>query len=341
MKVVKFYESTGTLKVRVDTLDDLWAVQRIIFENDLVKSESERKFKSNESDKGELKKVVVTVRAEKTELDKTAIRLRVLGKIVEGKPIEFIKLNSYHTINIAPGDVFDIIKSEWHDYMLDVVRNAVLDSKRPRLGIIVLDEEKAMPAYLLGYGIEFRNEIYSRLSKRMSPKDFQEQQKKYFDSVIDIIKDMVVDTVVVAGPGFTREDIKAYGENSGVLKKINKRIIFESISNSERSGVYELIKSEKFAKVLEKERIRSEFKLIEEFLSNLSTGKSKYGLENVGIALENSWADTVFVNDSMLGDPAVQKILSDAEKNRVKIEVFNSNDEVGQQLHGFKDIACL
>ena len=180
MRIIKFYENIGSLKLRVDTLEDLWTVQRIIFPNDLVKSESERKFKSSESDKGELKKVVITVRVEKSELDKDACRLRVLGKIVEGKPLEYIKINSYHTLNIAPGDIFDIMKNEWHDYIISVVRNAVSDSKRPRLGIIVLDDEKALPAYLLGYGLEFKNEIYSKLSKRMTPKDFQEQQKKNY-----------------------------------------------------------------------------------------------------------------------------------------------------------------
>lgn len=341
MRIIKFYDTAGSLKLRVDTLEDLWTAQRIIFANDVVKSESERKFRSNESDKGELKKVTITLRVEKTELDKDAGRLRILGKILDGKPLEYVKINSYHTLNIAPGDVFEVLKEEWHRYIMDVVRNAVSDSKRPRLGMIVLDEEKALPAYLLGYGLEFKNEIYSKLSKRMSPKDFGEQERKYFDEVIRMVKDMVVDTVVIAGPGFTKEDIKAYGESTGILKKINKRLIFESISNSERSGVYELIKSEKFARILERERIRDEFKLIEEFLVNLSTGKSKYGLDNVSISVENMEANMIFVNDNILGDNAVQQLLANAEGNRVKIEVFNSTDEVGMQLHSFKDIACI
>ncbi len=233
------------------------------------------------------------------------------------------------------------MKTEWHDYIISVVKNAVSDSKRPRLGLIVLDEEKALPAYMLGYGLDFGNEIYSKLSKRMRQKDFQEQQKKYYDEIIEMIKSMVVDTVVVAGPGFTKDDLKVYGETSGILKKINKRIIFESVSNSERSGVYELIKSDKFSRILEKERIREEFKLIEEFLTNLSTGKSKYGIENVSIALDNMEASMILVNDNMLGDPAVQDLLAQAEKNRVEIEVINSMDEVGEQLHAFKDIAVI
>ncbi len=108
----------------------MWTLQRIIFANDLVKSESVRKFKSSESDKGELKEVVITVRVEKTEFDKTANRLRIMGKIVEGKPLDYIKLNSYHTLNIAPGDVLDLMKSEWHDYLVIVIRNAVSDTKK-------------------------------------------------------------------------------------------------------------------------------------------------------------------------------------------------------------------
>ncbi len=341
MKVIRFYESEGKLKLRVDTLDDLWTLQRIIFPNDLVKSESLRKFKSSESDKGELKEVVITVRVEKTEFDKTANRLRIMGKILEGRPLDYIKLNSYHTLNIAPGDVLDIMKMEWHDYLVAVIRNAVSDTKKPRLGLIVVDEEKAVPAYLLGYGVEFKNEIYSQLSKRMSQKDFVEQQKKYFKAVLDMAAEMRVDTVIIAGPGFTKDDVKSYGEDTGMIKKMSKKLIFEKTSDTERTGVYELIKSDKVAMLLQRERIRIEFKLMEEFLNGLDSGKSKSGSEAVDEAIENYEASVLMVNDSVLGDPKMQKVLANAEKNNVKIEVFNSNDEVGAQLHAFKDIASI
>ncbi len=339
--MLKFYESEGKLKLRVDTLDDLWTIQRIIFPNDLVKSESLRKFKSNESDKGEMKAVVITVKAEKTEFDKTAQRLRIMGKIVDGKPLDYIKLNSYHTLNIAPEDVLDIIKTEWHDYLVDVIRNAVSDTKKARLGLIVVDEEKAVPAYLLGYGVEFKNEIYSRLSKRMSQKDFVEQEKKYFQEILDASAEMRVDTVIIAGPGFTKDDVKKFGVDSGFIKKMSKKLIFEKTSDTERTGVYELIKSEKVAELLKRERIRIEFKLMEEFLNGLDPGKSKFGIKDVDEAIDNYEASMVFVNDSVLGDPKMQKVLANAEKNKVKIEVFNSIDEMGNQLHGFNDIASI
>ena len=341
MKVIRFYEAEGRLRLRADTTDDLWTIQRILFPDDLVKSESLRKFKSSESDQGEMKEVVITVRVEKTELDKTANRLRVMGKIVEGRPLDYIKLNSYHTLNIAPGDELTITKPEWHDYIVNVVRSAVSDTKKARLGMIVVDDERALPAYLLGYGIEVRNEIYSRLSKRMSQKDFQEAERKFFQAVLDTAAGMDVDTVIIAGPGFTKDDIKKFGERGGGLKKVGKRVIFDSTSNADRPGVYELIKGDRVADILQRERITVEFRLMEEFLAGLESGRSRYGTGGVNGAIDSYEAKVVMVNDNVLGDKPTQEVLANAERRGVKIEVFNSDDEVGAQLKGFGNIGAI
>lgn len=339
MHIVKFYQGEGVMRLKLDTLEDLWTVQRIVLPNDLVKSKSLRKFKANETDVGELKEVVITLRVEKTELDKNALRLRIMGKIVEGKPEQYIRLNSYHTLNIAPSDTLDIIKAEWPDYLVNVVKNAVGDTKKPRLGIIVVDDEKALPAYLLGYGVEFRNEIYSNLSKRMTQKDFQEQQRKFYEAITNAIKGMDVDTVIVAGPGFTKDDVRAYMESK--QEKIDKRIIYQQASNTERSGVYEIIRSPEVEGLLRSEHIRSEFAVMEEFLKGLSSGTSKYGIENVAAAIDDYAVGSLIVNDSMLGNQDVQKILAKAESMRIKIDIFNSMDEAGEQLASFKGIASI
>lgn len=329
------------MKVKIETMEDLWSLQRVLFPNDVVLSESERKFKPEDGGAGELKKVFITLKVEKSELDKDAIRLRIMGKIMDGKPLEYVRLNSYHTINVAPDDILEIVKERWPGYVVQVLKAAVSDSKRPKLGLIVVDEEKAMPAYLLGYGVEFKNEIRSGLSKRMSQKDFTEQQNKYYERVLSVAGSMDVDTIVMAGPGFAKDDIKKYGEDKGIIEKLGKRLVFSPSSNSERSGIYELIRSDAVAKLLEKERIRMEFLLMERFLQGLASTRSKYGSQNVRDLIESGLAETLMVNDSIIGVPEIQQILSEAEKSRVKIEVFNSDDEVGTQLHSFKDIAAM
>ena len=340
---MKFTRAQGqyAVRLRVDTIEDLWSMQRVLLAGDLVKSESKRRFRSHEGDIGELKDVVIRLRVERTELDKNAQRLRVMGKIVEGLPAEYVKLNSYHTLNVAPGDQVEITKQRWPDYMIQVLRNAVSDSRRPRLGIILVDDEKALPAMLLGYGVRFESEMYSNLSKRMSQKDFTEQQRKYFEAVAQAALRMDVETVLIAGPGFTKDDIKLFIQDSGLAKGSSKKLVFASASNTERSGAYELIRSDEVARLLEAEQIRREFKLMDAFLGSIPLGKSSYGAEAVSNAVRNYEASVVMVNDSVLGDPAVQAALEAAEASHVRIEVFNSDDEVGVQLRSFKDIACM
>lgn len=339
MRILKFYNE-NTINVRLDTVEDLWTIQRIIFEGNIVKSKSERRFKPNEGLESERKDVVVTIRVEKTEFDRSASRLRVFGIILDGSPLKYVQLKSHHTLNIPPHHDIIITKDEWPEYLINVIKDAVSDTKKPRLGIILIDEEKTLSASLLGYGIKFRNEIYSRCSKRQTPKDFKLQQNEYYKLITKEISEIEANVIIVGGPGFTKDSVKEYmNKNSNILS--NKEIIFESVSNTERSGMYELIRSTKVEHLLKRERIRKEFILMEEFLQGLSTESSGHGINAVKDAVNNQEASIILVNDDMIGNKDVQHILNDAEKKKIRIEVFNSLDEVGQQLHSFNDLIYI
>jgi protein pelota len=329
-----------TVRIRIETVEDLWGAQRVIFPGDVVKGRSERKFRPTEDDKAERKDVIVTLRVEKTEFDTDASRLRISGIIMDGHPIEYVQLRSHHTINIPPKYELEISKESWSDYMLKVIKDAVSDTSRPRLGIITADDEKATSAVLLGYGVKFRREIYSGLSKRMSQKDFKIQQEKYYREIAEEANAIEVGTVVIAGPGFAKDDVRDYiGRNKKTV--VGKDLIYEYASNAERTGVYEVIKSKKTAALLGKEKIRKEFVYMEEFLKGLSGGASRYGKNGVNAAIKDYEASTILVNDSELGDNDIRRILDIAESKRIHIEVFNSMDEVGQQLNSFKGIASI
>ncbi len=339
MRLIKFYNE-NTVRVRLDTVEDLWSIQRIIFKDDIVSGKSERRFKANEDDKSDRKDIFVTIRVERTEFDRDALRLRVFGVIVGGTPQEYIQLRSHHTINAPPHYELEITKQEWSDYLVRVIKDAVSDTRRPRLGIIVLDEEKALSASLLGYGVKFGREIYSGLSKRMSQKDFKIQQDKFYLDIIKEAASMEAGTVIIASPGFTKDSVRDYIANNPKLRP-EKDIIFEPVSNAERSGVYEIIKSKRIEGLLKRERIRREFIIMEEFLKGLGGGTSRHGAEAVRGAMDEYAVSTIIVNDSVLGDRAIQVVLREAERRGIKIEVFNSLDEVGEQLHAFNDIASI
>jgi protein pelota len=339
MKVLKFNDAENSLKVQIDSFDDLYLMARLISKDDKVEGRSFRRFKPSEDDKGEQKEVYIKINVEKTDLDKGANKLRLTGKIISGHPEEFIKFNSYHTINVGQRDIITIEKQEWKDYIIRRIKQAVADTKKPKLGVIAIDDEKATIAYIKGYGIDIISEIYSHLSKRLKEADFAKARDAYFDEIISSINNMEVDIVVIAGPGFMKDDIKKYIEEKRI--STGKKLLYVTASDAERSGVREAAHSNAVLNAIEQDHLKDEFILLNTFMNGIQVNASFYGYENVKKALEEYKAGIVIVNDNVLNDKDIQTLLDIADMNKVPINIFNSDDEAGQQLSNFKSIAAI
>jgi protein pelota len=339
MRVVRFNSVSNFLKLEPESMDDLYLIAMIISTGDVVEAHSKRRFRPSEGDVGEQKDVTLRISVEKTEMDKNAVRLRLSGRIVYGHPEEFVTLGSYHTLNIAAGEIIDIQKQEWKSYILKRIRQAVIDSKKPRLGVIVLDDEKALVSYIKGYGIEPVSELYSRLSKRMKEKDFEKRRVEYFADVIAAAERMAVDMVVIAGPGFTKDDVKKYMEDKGI--KVKKRIIYAPASDAERSGIREVMQSPTVTRVLENEHVKREFEYMNKLLLEIRAGVGVYGVERIEESLDKKGAEAVLVNDDVINEDDVKRVLDRADKLGIRIEIFNSDDDAGIQLKNFSGIAII
>lgn len=339
MRIIRFNDLANTLKVEPESFEDLYLLAIVIAKGDIVEGKSYRRFRPSEGDVGEQKEVFVRLTAETIEIDKNAGRLRISGKILDGKPLEFVSIGSYHTISLGARDTVTIQKEEWKSYVLKRIKQAVADAKKPKVGVVVLDDEKALLAYIRGYGIDIITELYSHLSKRMSMKDFERQKEQYFNEVIRAIENMKVDIVIVAGPGFTKDDIKKYIKSKNI--EISKRLEYAPASDAERSGIREVMRSEAVVKVLESEQMKKEFAYLNDFLAGLRSGRSFSGPENTREAIDNGSVSVVLVNDSVLNDGKVKELLDYADKRGVRIEIFNSDDDAGMQLKNFKNVAGI
>ncbi len=338
MRVISFNEVTNTLRLEPESFDDLYLLARVITVEDKVGAWSYRRFRPSETDIGEQKEVFVILSVEKVEIDRDASRLRVTGKIESGKPQEFVKIRSYHTLNIAPADQIEIVKLEWKSYILKRIKQAVEEAKKPKLGIIAVDDEKATVAYIKGYGIEIVTELYSHLSKRMKEKEYEKTRIAYFNDLINTASRMSVDMVVIAGPGFTKDDIKKYVDERG---GIGKQLVFTAASDAERSGIREVMRSDVASKIMEGEHVKKELDYLNKFFIGLRVGKSVYGLDNVGSAIDQGRIGIVIVNDSVLNNSDIKGLLDKVDKENINIEIFNAEDEAGRQLEAFKGVAAM
>ncbi|MEM0200971.1 MAG: mRNA surveillance protein pelota [Candidatus Micrarchaeaceae archaeon] len=339
MKIINFNQISNIIKLVPESYDDLYLLAIILNQNDKIGAHTYRRFKSSETDTGEQKEVFVKIQLEKIEIDKSAWRLRLTGKILDGKPLEYVHLNTYHTLNIGTSDLIEIEKLEWKDYILKRLKQAVLDAKKPKLAIIVFDDEKATLAYIRGYGIDIITELYSKLSKKISEKDFEKLKINYFEGLIKLIQGLDVNIVILAGPGFTKDDFKKYLNKNNM--KLEKKLFFESCSDAERSGIREVLQSETISKIFENEHVKKEFEYLNMFLSSLRIGDSISGVEKVSNALNSYSIGIILVNDSVIWEDEIKELLDNADKQGVIIEIFNSEDEAGKQLSSFKNIVGL
>lgn len=336
MRIVHFDRKTGEMKVQPDTLDDLWHLEKVIAPGDEVEAHSLRTYKVGT--KEEKKSVTIRVKAERVEFAKSANRLRVLGPIVWGEPEDYVQLGKYHSIDLEAGGRLKIIK-QWRNHEIKRLQDAEKESKKPRIRIIVLDEEKALTGFLRASGVEYGPEFYSSGSKK--DENYEKAKLEYFGTLMAEVE-RHPEKYVIAGPGFAKDNLKGF-----ITKRkpeLLKRIVFESVSYAERSGVNELFARGIIERIMGEERSASEMKMVEELLVEIykDTGRAAYGLKEVKKAADAFAIERLLVLDEYLrSDKEAEAVVDAADKNKAEIVVVASEGEGGAKLKGFGKIAAF
>ncbi len=336
MKIAHFDRQTGEMKIKVDTLDDLWHLEKVLVSGNEVEAHSLRTYKLG--GKEEKKHVKIKIKAERIEFAKTANRLRILGPIIGGSPEEFIQLGRYHTIEVAEGDQIKVTK-QWKAHEINRLKDAEKESKKPKVRMIVLDDEKALTAMLRTYGVEYGSEFRSGGSK----KDEQHEKKKleYFGNIMAEIE-RYPEKFIIAGPGFTKDNLKSFIANR--KPELLSRIIFESVSYAERNGIDELFKRGIIERIMGEERFEKEMKLAEELVTEIykDKGNAVYGIVEVRKAADAFAIDKLLVLDEYLrNDKDAEAVVELADKNKAEVVIFSSEGDAGAKLKGFGKIAAL
>jgi protein pelota len=336
MRIVHFDKKFGHMKIEAETLDDLWHLDKVIAPGDEVESHTFRTYKVGTRE--EKKPVTIRVKVERVEFAKSANRLRILGPIIWGEPEEYIQLGKYHSIDVGAGDRIKIIK-EWKNHEVNRLKEAEKESKRPKMRIIVMDEEKALTAILRVFGVEYGAEFFSSGSKKGD--NYEGKEQEYFGKIASEIE-RHPERYIVAGPGFSKDNLKSF-----ITKRkpdLLKRITFENVSYAERSGVNELFNKGVVEKLMGEERFEKEMKAVEELLIEIhkDTGRAAYGIAEVKKAIEAFAVKRLLVLDEYLrSDKAAEDVVELADQAKAEILILSSEGDAGARLKGLGKIAAL
>jgi protein pelota len=339
MKVLNINRKESFFEVIPDSIEDLWMLERLIQENDLVSGQTERKIKpSQEGEKTIKKSVFVEVKAEKIEFHSASASLRILGEITAGHPIELIELKSHHSVEAEIGKKLKVKKEKLMQYHIDLLEKAKKASMKEKILAVILDDEEAGLYAVSDYGTELK----ALIKAEKQGKRFKEEKKEntYFKEIIEKIIQLESKKIIIAGPGFTRENLV-----KDLKEKIKEnQLISEPLNSIGKTGLTELIKSGKM-KSLEKEfELEKEALAVEELITEISkNGLVEYGLNEVKKAIEFGAGKKLLILDELLlkNRKEMEEIINSAEKNKTQIIIVSVKTDAGKKLKGLSGIGAL
>jgi protein pelota len=325
--------SHGEIRLLAESVDDLWHLSHLIRPGDLVFATTFRSVETATDkirpEKPEKKPVRLGIRVEGVAFHPYANRLRISGIIEHG-----VDQGSHHTIGLDAGAEVSVIRT-WRQADLDRIDRAVKTTSSGSVHILAVEEGEAELYRIRQYGPELVTTVTQGSSKGADTGG----RGIFFDRVARLLGE-VTGTVVVAGPGFVKDEAARYLKEK--IPDLSDRCITIETRRSGRGAVTEALGKGVLERITGDLQLKREAELLDLFLARM--GKNEpvaYGRAEVEEAVSAGAAEQVLVTDEMVRDREVADLLDRAEKTRAKVTVFSSLFDPGQQLAALGGIAAI
>ena len=331
---LEFRGSHGEVRLLAESVDDLWHLSHLVRPGDLVFATTFRSVETVQDkirpEKPEKKPVRLGIRVEGVAFHPYANRLRISGVIEHG-----VDQGSHHTINLDAGPELSVIKT-WRQVDMDRIDRAVKATSTGAVHILAVEEGEAELYRIRQYGPELVSTVTQGSSKGA---DTGGARGLLFERVAQLLAD-ITGTVVIAGPGFVKDEAAKYLKEK--VPDLKNRCITIETRRSGRGAVTEALGKGVLERITGDLQLKREAELLEAFLERMGKGEPvAYGMAEVEEVIANGAAEQVLVTDEMVRNRNVADLLDRAEKIRAKVTVFSSLFDPGQQLAALGGIAAV
>ena len=167
----------------------------------------------------------------------------------------------------------------------------------PEIAIVTIEEGEAAIGYLRQYGVEEVSRIRQSSSGKIEGTD---ARSEFFGEVAAQMRYATkVQTFVVAGPGFIKDDFVKFLKNH--IKEVADKVIVEDTSSIGSSGFQEVLRRGAIERVAQEMRVTREARIIEQLLVEISKdGKATYGYDETKKAIDYGAVETLLIADETL-----------------------------------------
>jgi protein pelota len=350
LKILEKNLQKGFVKVVPETIDDLWHLYNVIYENDEVYAFTTREIKPNEKyarpGRGERVSVFLGVRVETVGWDKLLGRLRVHGIICQAP--ESVPTGAHHTISISLNTAATIVKKEWAKHQLERLNRASRTSEKPVI-VLSIDDEGYAIATTAQYGINEKIEERIKLPGKLETEKRTAAIREYFTEAMNSLRTVWVPAhspIVIIGVGYVKNDFAKFLENEA--GEIAKSILdVKGVNNGGVAGINEALRSGVLLKAMKRLRIGEEAEIMEDVLKRLGKGEATvtYGLGHVEKVAKLGAVEKLVLADSMLRGSSdeqrlrLEEIMREVEKKGGSVVVVSTEHEAGAKLISLGGVA--
>ncbi|MGM0590282.1 MAG: mRNA surveillance protein pelota [Halobacteriota archaeon] len=329
-----------------ESVDDLWHLSHVLEPGDLVSGDTTRRIQRADDQMrdtgGEREHLHVTIEVEDIEFARFANRLRVGGVIVDCSRED--QLGHHHTLNVEERTEVTIEKHFKRD-QLDRLEEAEASAESPDVAIVTVEEGAAHVHTVAQYGTE----EYATFTRPTGKGEYARPRTELFEELGSALSHLTVDAVILAGPGFTKQDARDYLESN--YPEVAEKVTMVDTSAVGDRGVHEVLKRGAVADVQSETRIAREAEFIDELTARMAEGaKVAYGIDEVAEAAEFGAVERLLVLDARLREERqgrgewevdVNEVIETVERQGGEVTVFSAEFAPGEQLKNLGGIAAL
>ena len=346
-----------------DNAEDLWHLYNILLKGDFIKTFTFRKV-THETSAGTKstsvkKKIDITIKIEEIEYDHNEGIIRYKGKNVSEN--EHIAIGQYQSIEIGRGSTFTIFKKSWDEISIDKLRESCDVSAVSDLAAIVMEEGIAHIFLISSHITTLKAKIELSIPKKRKGASQHDKSllnffQKILDSILKNINFDIVKCIIVASPGFTKDQFGNFLADSTsnnkhyetILKNMSKFIYVHS-SSGYKQALQEVLAKPEILSQIKNTKAADDINVMEKFNEILYKDMDRivFGIKAVEKANEKEAIETLIVSDDYLRKiaPSKRKELTNI-LNKIKsyggdVVKMSSMHYTGEKINSFGGIVAI
>ncbi|MCI4318183.1 MAG: hypothetical protein L3J96_06555 [Thermoplasmata archaeon] len=343
MRLIHQDPAEGLLRLRIETPSDVWRIARIVHPGERVGASTTRRDPEAPEDSPAAqrarRRIWLVIRVEQVEFHDFSHHVRVTGPIVEG-PFD---IGRHHTLDLEEGSDLTIQKESLSSSDRALLEEGTHARGEPRLVVAAVDWGESTIVRLRGRVVEPVVDLRRTLAgKRYKGGQGDRDRTTYVEELVALLKRELPEahTLIVAGPGFLKEEVvKRLTEKDPVAKK---KVRIYPTAEAGRVGIDELLRSGRAAEALAGSVAAEEADLVERLVLALGGGtRAAVGLSEVKQALDQGAIETLLAAEELLSDPALNSILDGARAAKARVFIVRGDGEPGARLRALGRVGAI